>query len=892
MKIIYFYEFRIYIIGYIQNSRINTSMGQVKVWKLHLKENMSEGLDMSLKGIQIGLILCALLVSFVIVPANTEACFTIEVTYEEAKNVDKGDFTQYEIQIDLSPGCKSIYYLTFSSDEPPGTGWSTAILNESGGVLDYGTEVMYSGTVTVYFYLMVTAPIDASDNEPYAPPIYLRATDYYNQEDNYDIDTTTTANPGVHAPAPVSLWEVGNTTNSIDLGWDQSMEPSFGGYELHMSSINGFIPVETTILQTFFIRTQTAFTVDGLSEGTDYYFVIRIWDNEISTGPYFADSNQVKGRTQGINYPPIAVWLSDPTNIKAREVTLTWTQNTDLDFASYEIHSSLDPGFTPDTSTRDMTVDNQTITSVEVGGLEENCTLYFKVRVIDHGGLFNDSNEVSCHTEDWDPVALTLYDPTNTNSSSTHLSWSQSTDYDFQCYEIYISEEEVFTPSQDTYETSITDSCEISIILDLPNELTTYYFCVRLVDLANNYNDSNIVSTTTLDGTPPTIIANLPLHNAVDVDVTQDITITFSEEMDQGTVTFSCTPDCAGWSEIWSALGDEVVYQHSNDFDDSTLHTFEITAGTDLGGNALEGTTSFSFTTKDLTKPEITLTSPVKNAQNVLLDTTVSITFSEAMDQSSVEGAINAPFSYGTPSWNGNRITLTPSQDLDYSTEYTISVGTQASDLAGNQMALKYTLRFTTEADDTNHEPVVTVSSPNNNEVDESVIIAWSASDIDEDFISISIYYDTDTDDTSGLTLIKSSLSNSGSYEWDTSDIDNGDYYIYVVAYDGDLEAGAFSGKLTIAHPEEPDNNGGDNPDGIGPSKGDDSESFPMILLVIIICAILGAVIVAAYVLGSKKATVSGGPITCPSCGKQFMADTSSSPYVQCPFCGTAGMMK
>jgi hypothetical protein len=458
-----------------------------------------------------------------------------------------------------------------------------------------------------------------------------------------------------------------------------------------------------------------------------------------------------------------------------------------------------------------------------------------------------------------------------------------------------MSENEFFTPSQDTYVTNITDSCEISINLTSLEELTTYYFCVRLVDLAKNYNDSNIVSTTTLDGTSPTIISTFPLDNAIDVEITQDITITFSEAMDQGTVTFLITPDVGGWSPIWSASGDEVVYHHSNDLDDSTLHTFEITAAIDMGGRALVADSipnPFTFTTEDVTKPEISSTSPTKNAQNVLLDTSISISFSEAMDESSVENAITAEFSYGTPSWNGNRITLTPSEDLDYSTEYTISVGTTAEDLAGNRMASKYTFRFTTEADNTNHVPEITVSSPNNDEVDESVIIEWSASDIDDDFISISLYYDTDTDDSSGMTLIKSSLSNSGSYEWDTSDIDDGDYYIYILANDGDLEAGSYSGKLTIAHAEDPNDNGGGNQDGTGPSKGDDSESFPMILLILIICAILGAVIVAAYFLGSKKATISGGPIACPSCGKQFMADTSTSPYVQCPFCGTAGMMK
>jgi hypothetical protein len=743
---------------------------------------------------------------------------------------------------------------------------------------------------------MVTAPEDAIDGEEYAPPISLQVTDYYNQADNIDIETNTTVNSDILSPPPVILQETGNSTNSIELEWSMlPISEGFSKYEVHMSSLPDFVAVPTTVHTTFYTRAQTFLTVDGLSEGTDYYFVVRVWDNEYTTGPFLADSNKVKGRTQGINYPPVAVWLSDPKDVTNREVTLNWTQNLDADFAIYEIHSALEPGFAPNETTRDMTVDNQTIIEVQVTGLEENATLYFIVRVIDHGGLSNDSNEVSCHTEDFKPAAMELYDPTDTTNETTFLSWSQSTDYDFERYEIHISDESVFEPSQETYRAEKTNSAETSITIDNLEQLTTYYFCVRIYDCGGQYNDSNIGSTTTLDLTPPSIESHFPYHEANDVDVTQDITISFSEEMDQDTVTFSCTPDCSGWSEIWNAQGDEVTYQHSNDFEDSTILTFEITAGTDLRGNALTGDTSFSFVTKDNTNPEITDTSPAKNAQNVLTDTVVTITFSETMEKSSVEGAINAQFPYGTPTWNGNRIILTPSADLDFSTEYQISVGTAASDLAGNQMASIFTFKFTTEAEDINHEPEITVSSPNNDEVDESAFIVWIATDSDDDQISISIYYDTDTNEMNGMSLIKSSLSNSGTYEWDTSNMGNGDYYIYVVAYDGEIDVGSYSGKLTIQHPEDDGGDGGDgggDGGGISPEKGDESDSFPMILLVLIICAVLVCVIVAAYALSSKKATVSGGPITCPSCGKQFMADTSVSPYVQCPFCGTSGMMK
>jgi ribosomal protein S27E len=140
------------------------------------------------------------------------------------------------------------------------------------------------------------------------------------------------------------------------------------------------------------------------------------------------------------------------------------------------------------------------------------------------------------------------------------------------------------------------------------------------------------------------------------------------------------------------------------------------------------------------------------------------------------------------------------------------------------------------------------------------------------------------------LKLIKSGYSNSGSYEWDTSDIDDGEYFIYIKANDGENEAGAYIGQLTIAHAEDP-NDDDPNPDGV--SSGDDEmDYFPFILLIVIIAAILVAVLVGMKVLGSKKSQGQGENITCPSCGGQFTANTAVSPYVTCPHCGTSGMLR
>ena len=103
-----------------------------------------------------------------------------------------------------------------------------------------------------------------------------------------------------------------------------------------------------------------------------------------------------------------------------------------------------------------------------------------------------------------------------------------------------------------------------------------------------------------------------------------------------------------------------------------------------------------------------------------------------------------------------------------------------------------------------NRDPVIEVLQPDgdDDEANEEYTITWSAEDEDEDTLSIDLYHDTDTNPDNGKTLIEAGLSNSGSYDWDTSEMDEGEYYVYGVAEDGrGGEATDYSaGTLTIDH--------------------------------------------------------------------------------------------
>jgi hypothetical protein len=917
---------------------------------------------MALKRVGVLLIVSALLGTLVVIAVNTSACFSWEVECEDTENyVDKGEYTLYEILISMSPGCRSTYWISFSSEgEPPD--WSTAILNMSGGVLPYGVEMVFSGTFSYTFTLKVTAPPDALGGEVAYITTHIRATDYYNQDDIIDVVTTTIVTMDDEAPNPVVLSQLGSTTTSIELEWTESDEPiwAFDRYELHMCSFDGFTPVTGTFIEEFSNKGETFFNVTGLSPGSMYFFIIRVWDNgieHISHGPMFADSNLLPASTPGINYPPPAVFLYDPTDVTNREAHLDWTECFEGDFDKYELHVSLTPGFTPGPETRFVDpITNSTIIQYDVTGLKENKTSYFKIRVYDAGGLYNDSNEVFCTTLDYIPEPPLLEEPFDTTISSTKLIWSENVDTDFDCYEVHMSDTQGFTPGPNTLIETLENNLDNYTTVFSLLESTTYYFVIQVWDEGGNYADSNEVSVTTLDGTPPHIVSTLPIDGAIEIEPTQDIIITFNEPMNTSSLVTTCSPDPGGWGiPIWNANSDEVTCSHS-DFDDETHYTFDITACEDLGGNSLVGLPySFSFDTKDLTPPEIISTSPSDNAEEVSITTTISITFSEEMDKLSVEDAIMTSLYYETPSWSGNTITLTPTTDLAYLSEYSITISTSAKDVSENYLSDSYSFSFTTEEEETeppepvNHAPIVSVSSPNSDIADDSFTIYWTASDSDEDVLSISLYYDIDKNSENGMIMISSGLSNSGNYIWDTTDLDDGSYYVYVTADDGEVNVGSYSGRLTIDHPEETDTDedgipdsvdNDDDGDGVSDaqeanigtdpldpdtdgdgydddvdefpldstkhtSDGDtpttesgskDDESFPMILLGIIICIIIVTLVVAWAVTASKKkptgpAPQAGTQIACPSCGQRFTADPTSQ-FIQCPFCGTSGRLR
>lgn len=118
-----------------------------------------------------------------------------------------------------------------------------------------------------------------------------------------------------------------------------------------------------------------------------------------------------------------------------------------------------------------------------------------------------------------------------------------------------------------------------------------------------------------------------------------------------------------------------------------------------------ESTTYSDDIELDATAPTVESVSPLDDATDVGVTTSVIVTFSEAMDESGTEDSFSLRTDStdvsGTFSWSGNSRTMTfaPTNDLEEGTTYQVIVSTVAEDAAGNHIDSAEQTSFTTEGE-------------------------------------------------------------------------------------------------------------------------------------------------------------------------------------------------
>jgi len=207
------------------------------------------------------------------------------------------------------------------------------------------------------------------------------------------------------------------------------------------------------------------------------------------------------------------------------------------------------------------------------------------------------------------------------------------------------------------------------------------------------------------DTTPPTVASVTPLNAATGVDVAANLTATFSEAPDGTTLngtTVTLSPAAAGAITV---SGNTMTFNPTASLAYATVYTATITTGAkDLAGNPLAADKVWTFTTgpnPDVTAPTVISVTPLNAATGVAVATTVTATFSEAVDAATLSAStftLNPGSVAGAYvlSVDKKTVTFTPDSSLASATVYTAAITTGAKDLAGNALAANKVWTFTT----------------------------------------------------------------------------------------------------------------------------------------------------------------------------------------------------
>jgi len=213
-----------------------------------------------------------------------------------------------------------------------------------------------------------------------------RFVDAAGNVDTRAADNTLTV---LNLPTPVQIITVEAVSSSeISLTWTESVDDDFGSYRIYRDTDNTPDESPEMLVATVTSRTTLSITDTALDGATWYYYRVFVRNDLGMT----SGSNIDSARTL-VNQPPNPVVLAG-TPINPTTVQLTWSQNTDDDFASYRIYRSNSAIPEPPLETQMIAFINEQNTSSYDDYVPASGTYYYIIYVYDRQGETAGSNEV------------------------------------------------------------------------------------------------------------------------------------------------------------------------------------------------------------------------------------------------------------------------------------------------------------------------------------------------------------------------------------------------------------------------------------------------------------------------------------------------------------------
>lgn len=218
------------------------------------------------------------------------------------------------------------------------------------------------------------------------------------------------------APTDSPAVTVTPSLHMLSATWAPQPNKDLVTYEVHMSTVSGFVPDATTLLGetvgTFWVTTKTPAGAD-LVNGTTYFIrlVAKDPDGKAVPGiqgsgaPQFVDLGEAGGllpspSLTGDGVVPTAPGTPVVTN-GIGYLYLTWPPSSSVDPPTYEVHVSTVAGFAPDANTLSFTTTSRfgflrkQGPGVSGAPLDYGVTYFIKIRGVDRDGAGPYSPEVS-----------------------------------------------------------------------------------------------------------------------------------------------------------------------------------------------------------------------------------------------------------------------------------------------------------------------------------------------------------------------------------------------------------------------------------------------------------------------------------------------------------------
>lgn len=258
------------------------------------------------------------------------------------------------------------------------------------------------------------------------------------------------------------------------------------------------------------------------------------------------------------------------------------------------------------------------------------------------------------------------------------------------------------------------------------------------------------------DTTPPAVLSTSPGANDTAIPINAALSVSFSETIAPSSVTGTSfvvrDPSNNIVSGSLNCNGVHVTFTPSNWLNISTNYTVTLTTGiADIAGNHLANTNQWTFTTdsrSDFTRPTITGRYPANTQVNVPLTSTITVTFSEAIDPATVNASTVTITSGGEPvdvnlSVNGPTLIVVPTSILKFRTTYTVCVKNDVTDLAGNAPLYDQYWNFTTADNSGFFNPYIAVPTGS---WPEAVAIGDVTGDGKNDVVLVTSFYSSPHD--------------------------------------------------------------------------------------------------------------------------------------------------